>query len=337
MMGRDDRPWGRVKRGNGHYIKDPKAENFEAACRDAKTLVDAKPAGRWDSKIVVFDNWTEFGEGHYIEPTTGTGFTFVNAIKRVFCTAWAPEAVTDLIPEDVGLRPPQQRYEAVRTGFGDRMPWQSLRITGDLLADWTFEGLASDGTLADASPNGCRLTCEGLTLEAGRGGQVLRCGGGGAVASVPAPFFNPGGVTVALWCKPSEKGQSDRWMLNTVGAGTDGYRLGLGGGRADWQVPREKWSHSLMSPEPLPVDAWSHVAATFDNTVMRLYVNGKEVGTLERRGLINPGSAITVGAHGADMDRARFRGCLDDVRVYRRVLTADEIVKLAELDRKNDR
>ena len=329
VMGWDERPWGRVKRGSNSYVKDPKAENFEAACRDAKALVDAKPAGRWDSKIVVFDNWTEFGEGHYIEPTSGTGFSFVNAIKRVFCTSWAPETVTDIIPEDVGLPPPQRRYEAVRAGFGSRMPWQSIRITGDLLADWTFESQTPDGLLADTSPNGCDLKCEGVSLEAGRGGHVLRCGAGGASASVPSPFFSPGGVTVALWCKPSEKGESDRWMLNTVGTGRDGYRLGLGGGRADWQVPRENWSHSLLSPEPLPVDTWSHVAATFDNKVMRLYVNGKEVGTLERRGFINPGNAITVGAHSTDMDRARFRGDLDDVRVYRRVLTADEIAKLA--------
>ena len=70
VMGWDERPWGRVKPGTRSYIADPKAENFEAACRDAKTLVDAKPADRWDSKLVVFDNWTEFGEGHYLEPTT---------------------------------------------------------------------------------------------------------------------------------------------------------------------------------------------------------------------------------------------------------------------------
>jgi hypothetical protein len=329
VMGWDERPWGRVTRGSRSYVKEPKAENFEAACRDAKALVDAKPAGRWDSKIVVFDNWTEFGEGHYIEPTTGTGFTFVNAIKRVFCDAWAPEALTDLIPEDVGLPPPQRRYEAVRAGFGRRMPWQSIRITGDLLADWTFEARSPDGLLADASPNGCDLACEGVATEPGRGGQVLRCGEGGATATVPAPFFSPGGVTVALWCKPSEKGQSDRWMLNTVSSGADGYRLGLGGGRADWQVPRENWSHSLLSPEPLPAGAWSHVAATFDNKFMRLYVNGKEVGALERRGFINPGGAITVGAHAADMDRARFRGWLDDVRVYRRALSAGEVARLA--------
>ncbi|MBT3381565.1 MAG: hypothetical protein HN742_12730 [Lentisphaerae bacterium] len=328
VMGRDDRPWGRIKRGKGVYIAAPEAENFEAACRDAKELVDAKPRDRWDSKIVVFDNWTEFGEGHYIEPTTGTGFTFVNAIKRVFCTGWAPEAVTDIIPEDLGMPPPQKRYEEVRAGYGDRMPWQPVRITGDLIARWEFE-TREDGGLPDSSVNDCRLSCVGLELEPGRGGNVLRCGNGGATAPAPPPFFHPGGVTVAVWCKPSEADQSDRWMLNTTG-GTNGYRLGFGGGHPVWQVPRERWSHGLQGPEPLPVGEWSHVAATFDNRIMRLYVNGTEVSTLERRGFINPGDGITVGGHSADMDRARFRGCLDSVRVYRRVLPPAEIAGLAK-------
>ncbi len=329
VMGWDTRPWGRVTRGKGNYIKDPKAENFEAACRDAKTLVDAKPAKRWDSKIVVFDNWTEFGEGHYIEPTTGTGFTFVNAIKRVFCTDWAPESITDIIPEDLGMPPPQKRYEEVRTGYGTRMPWQPIHITGDLLAQWEFE-TEEGGHFTDSSPNSCQLKNEGVSIEAGRDGKVLRCGEGGAITSAPAPFFHLGGITVALWCRPTEEKQSDRWMLNTVARGTDGYRLGLSGGHPVWQVPRERWSHGLNGPEPLPVNEWSHVAATFDNQIMRLYINGKEVGNLNRRGSINPGSSITIGAFNPEMDRARFHGQLDSVRVYRRVLSAREISAMAD-------
>jgi hypothetical protein len=329
VMGRDDRAWGRIKRGKGSYINDPDAKNFEVVCREAKELVDAKPKGRWDSKICVFDNWTEFGEGHYIEPTTGTGFTFVNAIKRVFCTSWAPEAVTDIIPEDLGMEPPQKRYEEVRASFGDHLPWQPVRIRGDLLACWEFETM-EDGHFADSSGNDCRLKAEeDISLAADRGGKVLQCGTGGATAPAPAPFFHPGGVTVSLWCKPTEANQSDRWMLNTVGRGTEGYRLGFGGGHPVWQVPREKWSNSVQGPAPLPVNQWSHVAGTFDNKVMRLYVNGKEIATLERRGFINPGTSITVGGHSASMDRARFRGCLDSVRVYRRVLSAKEIAALA--------
>ncbi len=329
VMGRDDRPWGRIKRGVGSYIANPEAENFEAACRDARELVDAKPAGRWHSNIVVFDNWTEFGEGHYIEPTTGTGFTFVNAIKRVFCDDWAPEAVTDIIPEDLGMDPPQRRYEAVRAGYGNRMPWQPVRITGDLLGLWEFD-VEKNGYFADSSENDCRLKNEGLAIEPGRGGHVLRCGNGGAVSPAPGPFFHPGGISIALWCKPSESGQSDRWMLSTVRSGTDGYRLGLGGGHPVWQVPRETWSHGLDGPEPLPVDEWSHVAATFDNEVMRLYVNGVEAASRERRGFIGSGTALTIGGYSADLDRARFRGLLDSVRVYRRVLSAEEIAEFAQ-------
>jgi hypothetical protein len=325
MMGWDPRPWGR----NGGYIANPKPENFEAACRDAKALVDAKPADRWDRKLVVFDNWTEFGEGHYVEPTSGQGFAFANVIKRVFCTEWAPEASTDVIPEDLGLAPPQKRYEEVRAGYGSRLPWQPMRITGDLLASWQFEA-ESAGAFLDSSPNDCRLKSVNLRREPGRGGMTLRCGDGGATCPAPAPFYHPGGVSVALWCKPTEAGQSDRWMLNTVASNQSGYRLGLGSGRPTWQVPLQSWSHSLSGPDPLPVDAWSHLAATFDNKLMRLYVNGREVGTLERLGFINPGRDLVVGAFSPDLDRARFRGWLDDVRVYRRVLSAAEIAALAQ-------
>ena len=326
VMGWDTRPWSRAR--NSGYTANPEAANFEAACRDAKALVDAKPADRWDRNLVVFDNWTEFGEGHYIEPTSATGFSFVNAIKRVFCTDWAPESITDVIPEDVGLPPPQKRYEEVRAGFGKRMPWQPIRITGDLLAFWRFES-EEDGAFPDSSPNGCRLASGNMQLEPGRGGLTLRCGESGATCPAPAPFYHPGGVSVALWCKPSEADQGDRWMLNSMSGSQAGYRLGMGGGQPVWQVPKGSWSHSLHGPDPLPVGEWSHVAATFDNKTMRLYVNGREVGTLDRPGFINPGRQVVVGGYSPGLERALFRGWLDDVRMYRRVLSAEDIAELS--------
>lgn len=326
-MGRDDRPWGRVKRGIGSYIANPQAGNFEAACRDAKELVDAKPAGRWDSKIVVFDNWTEFGEGHYIEPTTGTGFSFVNAIKRVFCSNWADERITDIIPEDLGMPAPQRRYEAVRAGYGERLPWQPLRIRGDLVAHWEFDA-TDKGFFPDSSINGCHLRAENISLAPGRKGQALLCGKGNAKTEAPLAFFHSGGISITLWCNPSEPDQGDRWLINTAGT-ISGYRIGLTGGKVVWQIPREPWSHSLIASQPLPLDQWTHVAATFDNQTMRLYLNGKEVANRERQGFITRGSDFFVGSFDA-RERHAFQGLLDDVRVYRRVLSADEIAKLAQ-------
>ena len=331
VMGWDTRPWGRARRGG--YIADPKAEIFARACREAKALVDAKPTGRWDRRLVVLDNWTEFGEGHYIEPTSGLGFSFLNAIKREFCTDWAPEAVTDIVPEDVGLVPPEKRYREVRAGYGARLPWQPRRFTGDLLAHWQFESEA-DGAFPDTSPNGSVLRSVGLRREPGRDGMALRCGEGGATCPAPAVFYPLGGVSIAFWCKPAKAGQSGAWLLNTVSTGRDGYRFGLSNGRPYWQVPREDWSHGLYGPKPLPTGEWSHIAATFDNRTMRLYVNGVEVGVLERRGYINPGRLdrgcdVVVGAYSPTRPDTRFHGWMDDVRIYRRALSATDIAELA--------
>ncbi|MBT7299760.1 MAG: LamG domain-containing protein, partial [Victivallales bacterium] len=107
-----------------------------------------------------------------------------------------------------------------------------------------------------------------------------------------------------------------------------GYRLGFAQGCPAWQVPKAKWSHSLVGPEELPVGAWTHLAATFDNRMMRLYVNGKQVGELARAGLVHLGNGdINLGSYGGS--RACFQGGMDDVRVHNRPLTAAEIVKLA--------
>ena len=54
VMGWDTRPWGRARRGG--YIANPTAENFEAACRDAKTRIDAKPYDRRFFNAAVSDD-----------------------------------------------------------------------------------------------------------------------------------------------------------------------------------------------------------------------------------------------------------------------------------------
>ena len=50
-------------------------------------------------------------------------------------------------------------------------------------------------------------------------------------------MFPLGGISVELWLKTDIPNQSDRWMLNTVGRATTGYRLGLTAGSLTWQVP----------------------------------------------------------------------------------------------------
>jgi len=75
----------------------------------------------------------------------------------------------------------------------------------------------------------------------------------------------------------------------------------------------------------LATNTWTHLAATFDGTTLRLYVNGVQQATQALAGnlMISTG-ALRIG--GNAIWGEYFRGQIDDVRIYNRVLTATEIV-----------
>jgi hypothetical protein len=53
---------------------------------------------------------------------------------------------------------------------------------------------------------------------------------------------------------------------------------------------------------------------------------------LERPGFIHPGSNVVVGGYSTGLARARFHGWLDEVRIYRRVLSPPDIAELAQAE-----
>ena len=73
---------------------------------------------------------------------------------------------------------------------------------------------------------------------------------------------------------------------------------------------------------------WYHVVATYDDKMMRIFVNGEEQASLPRDGAINPSHTnLCIGSYGPGFDRAAFHGVLDEVRLYDRALTPEEVRK----------
>ncbi len=80
MMGWDPRPWHGKTTASYSTPSDPAV--FKAACQRAKAMLDATPGTGLDKRVVVFDNWCEFGEGHYLEPDLRHGTAWLEAVLQ---------------------------------------------------------------------------------------------------------------------------------------------------------------------------------------------------------------------------------------------------------------
>jgi hypothetical protein len=74
----------------------------------------------------------------------------------------------------------------------------------------------------------------------------------------------------------------------------------------------------------LPVNTWSFLAATYDGATLRLYVNGTQVASQARTGLITA-SASPLQIGGDSIYGQFFQGMIDEVRVYNVALTPSQI------------
>ncbi len=130
MMGWDSRPWS----ASAFFWSENTPEKFRDLCLRARAAMDAKPGSGVDKKTAIFCCWNELGEGHYIEPTRGYGFSYLDAIRDVFTEG--PAAHTDVAPEDVGLGPYDSWYRQARKAAPPAGPSAATEWAGDRLAGW---------------------------------------------------------------------------------------------------------------------------------------------------------------------------------------------------------
>jgi hypothetical protein len=200
-----------------------------------------------------------------------------------------------------------------------------------LLGRWTFDEPAGPAA-ADVSGHGheAHLTAGAARLPS-PGGAALRVSGSADGASL-APGAQEldaaaeGSYTLSAWYKPELlPADADHGILGRFPAGT-----GLAYGRDGRFVMRHFLEGALQAhaatPDPLPPRHWYHLVGVVDlqGGSTRLYVNGQShrvsfwaPGT---RGHAPEGTCWKIGA-GA-------HGTLDDVRIYRRALTAEDVRSL---------
>ena len=71
----------------------------------------------------------------------------------------------------------------------------------------------------------------------------------------------------------------------------------------------------------LQAGVWQHIAGSYDGSMMRLYLDGVEIGSMAETRALDMGSNVLIG--GADM-----HGLIDEVAFYNRALTRNEILAI---------
>jgi hypothetical protein len=191
---------------------------------------------------------------------------------------------------------------------------------------------ASGVTVNDKSGLGNNGTASGGPLRvAGHAGGALSFDGVNDVVAVPnaASLALTTGLTVEAWVRPSQLGAN--WRTIALKERPGGMCWALYGHDSNGPA-----AHAVTGPTAtangarLALNAWTHLAATYDGSVLALYRDGSLVAsTLASGSLLTSTGALKIG--GNSIWSEWFAGLIDDLRVYSRALTASEIA--ADLQR----
>jgi len=191
-----------------------------------------------------------------------------------------------------------------------------------LLAEWMLDEGAGD-VAHDSSGNGRDAKVYGASWVRQGDGFALSLDGPDAYVECGEnqALGVTGPVTVEAWIKPMGEPRSDAHLL---GVGMSGYAMTHYRDRLCWYVGHGKPPNWLGVK--LTSGQWSHVAATFGDQRMSVWVNGQEVASRKTEVKTYPLDGSFHMSSKARPGIAKFRGVLDNVRVYNRVLAREEIL-----------
>ena len=209
----------------------------------------------------------------------------------------------------------------------------------DLLAWWKFDD--GTGTIAvDSSGNGH----DGVFIQdpnwvAGKFGSGLLFDGlGGERVSLGGLDIPSGAMTITCWFKANNldtPGQDPRMVSKADGGGNNDHwwmfspsRIGSDKFLRFRLKTNDGQQTSEIKAGSFEVGEWIHGAIWWDGTDMKIYKNGAEVGALSKGGTsvaLDPAVQGAIGNQPIGAENRPFDGIIDDVRIYTKALTVEEL------------
>jgi trimeric autotransporter adhesin len=205
-------------------------------------------------------------------------------------------------------------------------------ITNGLVGWWKFNGDATASVGVGGTVNGATLT----TGETGKPNSAYSFNGSSQYISVPSTFgLGSTNITMSLWVKNVATPNSGDFIKignNSDGTGGYGYGVGIGATTFDNSNPGNNLIGLFEVYRWIPTSqtvtlGWHYIVMMIDGSgVPSLYEDGALVGTYSGTNSGAPTGGMTYIGAGMGTSLYRFfNGAIDDVRIYNRTLTPQEI------------
>lgn len=200
-----------------------------------------------------------------------------------------------------------------------------------LIARYSFDSFAGN-TTDDSSGNEYNLTLTNVTQTTGVVGKAASfAGNGGAVANskvIPADMSGFTGLSVSFWIKAST--QTENAYLLSEGNKPSEFLIQLTNeGKILFSRSFQDTTYATVN-KVIATNTWRHVCILYNysSALCTCYIDGTSVGESWSLGKFTKASAnLTIGKHPLE-DLSYFSGALDQVYIYNRVITDDEIALL---------
>jgi hypothetical protein len=192
-----------------------------------------------------------------------------------------------------------------------------------LIAWWPGDGNALDIV---GGNNGTLMG--GVTFTNGEVGQAFSFVGANEAVLIPYfPGSDLGAMpswTIEAWVNPASFNNSSWPTIYAKGHWDASLGLNSGTGKLESWINN---GNQLIGATVVPLGQWSHVALVYDGTNRTFYVNGAFAGAGSAPG-INPDSNTSSIGNVVPNESASFNGQIDEVSIYNRALSPNEIAAI---------
>ncbi len=200
-----------------------------------------------------------------------------------------------------------------------------------LVGYWSFEENNGSTFRDNAGDNNVgTINLDARLGRNGRYGNALALDGTGDHGSVPADgteldMDRHNQITIAAWLNPAAHSARAYTVYRAAS-----YYLTLANGRPAFYGYGLTNPGYHTAPTAIALDRWTHVAATWDGTTIRIYIDGALAHTSTSGGAFQDDASPLVIGHRSNTPNTAFNGLVDEVVISRTAMSQAEIQALAE-------